>query len=169
MSNTATAIAAQNNDFDFVSIFTKPENTGSPYLEEVEDARVKLTEWLNASGFISALHSTVLSATGLFQNGRLIVTFVLNESYRDKFALLRGLLEFSRPKGITISANRLDRTFQLQVSPDQVDRIKEYLETILNLLAEEIRFKASLKSVIAFENKVRLEQEKVYEALWASV
>lgn len=126
MADSAAALKGKKENFNFVNIFNNSEKASSiPSSEQVseEHAAHKFLEWLESSDIVTPVESTTISAGGLFPNNRLIVTFTLREAYKNSFVLLRGLLEFSRPKGIAISADTPDRTFQVQISADQVTSI----------------------------------------------
>jgi hypothetical protein len=108
-----------------------------------------------------------IAAGKIFQSDRAIVKFKLSGIYHNHFVLFRGLLEFSRPKWI-VSFNNSERTFEFFVGMDQANAVTEYLDLILKLLVNEINFKKYLKSILRFEESVRVEQSRLYRELRAS-
>lgn len=128
-----------------------------------------LTEWLERSPLLFPVQSFSLPAGNTFFPDQLLLKFRLREEYQHNFVLLRGLLEFSRPKKIVITANNSERTFEMWLTNDQAPDIIHYLEAIITRLLSEIKFKASLKMIIKYEERVRREQENLYKALGASM
>ena len=108
---------------------------------------------------------SVAKADAIFPLDRYNITFTLPNKYTDHFVLLRGLLEFSRPRTIKIISSALDRSFYVEFSENQAEHFVTYLETILNSLVKEIKFKESLRALIIFEEKVKLEQAVLYANL----
>src|SRR5688572_4044286 len=74
-----------------------------------------LWRWLENSVLLKPVKSTTIAANKIFLTDRVIIKFELSDEYREHFVLLRGLLEFSRPKEITISVQRADKTFELHI------------------------------------------------------
>jgi hypothetical protein len=110
--------------------------------------------------FISSL--TTSPADGIFLLDRYAITFRLSDKFSNHFVLLRGLLEFSRPKTIVITPNATDKTFHIALSETQADHFVAHLDTILGWLIKEIKFKESLRALITFEKKVKREQAIFY-------
>ena len=171
MTSSATALAGKNEIFNFVNVFNNTETTSSiPAQERAvgDDGINTVIGWLESSG-IATIIPTTATGNRLVLNDPSIVTFGLQEAYKNSFVLLRGLLEFSRPRGVQVFANAIDRTFQVRISAGQAGAVTTYLDTIFGWLLREIRFKTSLKAVIRFEDRVRQLQASLYQSLSASL
>ena len=127
----------------------------------------KLITWLNGSKIVTTLNYRLISAGKLFQHDRLVLKFGLTEQYTGNFVLLRGLIEFSRPKEISITSDRINKSFELELNTSETQIIQEYLEKIFKWLLKEIKFKAVLKEVIELQNRVRAEQDILYSKMKA--
>lgn len=168
MTQTA-AVADNTQHVNFFTLFNRyrNENTTTIIKESKNPSEHPLLNWFENSKILAVIDVDTLSAGKILGVGHVIIRFKLSNFYHDRFILLRGLLEFSRPKAISISSNTSDKTFELRVSDDQVDVVKKYLDTILSLLIKEIKFKASLNAVLKFEQSFKAQQSKLYEELRA--
>ena len=108
---------------------------------------------------------SVAKADAIFLLDRYDITFTLSNKFSGHFVLLRGLLEFSRPKSIRITSSSIDKSFHVEFSENDADRIVTYLETILKWLVKEINFKVSLRTIINFQEKMKREQSILYANL----
>jgi len=168
---TQTAVLAGNDQrLNFLNVFirskTTPENIDALALK---DSTVNpILDWFGKSGILEPIEFKSIPAGKIFQSDRAIVKFKLSGIYLEHFVLFRGLLEFSRPKRISISFNNSERTFELFVGTDEVSTVTEYLDVIQKLLIQEIKFKKSLKAILRFEACVRAEQSRLYSELQAS-
>jgi hypothetical protein len=127
-----------------------------------------LLDWFEKSSILESVAFKSIPAGKIFQSDRTIIKFRLSGIYHEHFVLFRGLLEFSRPKGMAISSNNSERTFELFVGADQASAVVEYLDLILRLVIQEIKFKKSLKTILRFEESVRVEQARLYRELQTS-
>jgi hypothetical protein len=168
MTQTAT-LAGKDQHITFFNVFNRSKNEPiNPTVVEsfpTTSTEHPMLRWFEKSKYLTVVNTKFLSAGNIFQVNHVIVRFKLSSAYHDRFILLRGLLEFSRPKNISISTNTAEKTFELRVSDDQVQFIRTYLDTILSLLVKEIKFKASLNSVLKFEQSFKSQQSKLYEEL----
>ena len=168
---TQTAVLAGNDQrLNFLNVFirskTAPDNVGE--LPVKEAAVNPILDWFEKSSMLEPVEFKSIPAGKIFQSDRAIVKFRLSGIYHEHFVLFRGLLEFSRPKQIGILFNRSERTFELFVGTDQASAVTEYLDLMLKLLIQEIKFKKSLKAILRFEESVRAEQSRLYSELKAS-
>ena len=165
---TQTAVLAGNEQqINFLNIFIRSKTTADTVDTLAPKARVAnpILDWFDKSGMLEPVAFKSISAGKIFQSDRVIVKFKLSGIYHDHFVLFRGLLEFSRPRWISVSFNNSERTFELFVGIDQAEAVTEYLDLNLKLLIKEIRFKKSLKAVLRFEESVRVEQSRLYREL----
>ena len=168
---TQTAVLAGNDQrINFLNVFirskTTPDNVDD--IASKEAAVNPILDWFEKSSILEPVEFKSIPAGKIFQSDRAIVKFRLSGIYHEHFVLFRGLLEFSRPKQIAISFNNSERTFELFVGTDQASAVTEYLDLILKLLIQEIKFKKSLKAILRFEESVRVEQSRLYSELQAS-
>ena len=168
---TQTAVLAGNEQqINFLNIFIRSKTTP----DNVDTLAPKATvvnpifDWFEKSSMLEPVAFKSIPAGKIFQSDRAIVKFKLSGIYHDHFVLFRGLLEFSRPKWISVSFNNSERTFELFVGIDQATAVTEYLDLILKLLIKEIKFKKSLKAILRFEESVRVEQSRLYRELQTS-
>ena len=173
MTQTA-AFAGNDQRINFFNYFTGLKNNSNRQNRKVS-ARPKgraedlLFQWLENSNLLKPVKSTTITANKIFPTDRVLIKFELSNDYRDHFILLRGLLEFSRPKEIAISAHNSEKTFELHIRIDQAAAVRSYLEIILKLFINEINFKKALKSVLQFEHTMKQQQTKLYSNLKASL
>ena len=161
MASSATALAGKNETFNFVNVFNNPTTANIAVSGHYDgDASRTFIEWLKSSDIV--IHVPTAALVPIDES---IVTFTLRDAYKNSFILLRGLLEFSRPKGIQISSNFTDRTFQVRIPAGQAGTVTQHLHTISGWLLREIRFKTSLKAIMGFENRVRQIQANLYREL----
>lgn len=164
---TLTAVLpGKRTRFNFRNLFAAKDTRETPVQDSHSHA---LFDWLETSPVLTAVEFRSLPAGRILGSNQLYAKFRLRQDYQDSFVLLRGLLEFSRPKEIAVSANSPERSFEVWLPEDQAPRILAYFETIITRLLREIRFKASLKMIVKYEAKVKQEQARLYEALRVSV
>lgn len=124
-----------------------------------------LFQWLKKSPVLSADVLRVLPAGRLMRSAHLYAKFRLHPDYAKHFVLLRGLFAFSQPKHIDITVDKADASFEVRLSETDVPRVLQYVETIIARLQQEIRFKDSLRVIVKYEEKLKAEQVRLYEAL----
>ena len=165
---TQTAVLAGNEQqINFLNVFIRSKSTPDNVDTLVTKATVvnPILDWFDKSSMLEPVAFKSIPAGKIFQSDRAIVKFRLSGIYHNHFVLFRGLLEFSRPKGISVSFNNSERTFEFFVGIDQAAAVTEYLDLNLKLLIKEIKFKKSLKAVLRFEESVRVEQSRLYREL----
>jgi hypothetical protein len=170
---TSTAVHAGNDQpINFFNLFVSSKRTANKTHDELAHRDLvddSFQRWFKNSNVIEPVTFKSIPAGEIFGADQVIVKFRLADLYEDQFVLLRGLLEFSRPKEISISSNNSEKTFQFHIGRDKVLAITTYLDKILALFAKEIRFKESLKAVIRFEQATRLEQSRLYRELRTTI
>jgi len=93
---------------------------------------------------------------------RLKVSLSVDESHRQHFILIKGLLEFHRSAGFVFSFNKRDGTFDVTTSAQQEAELNVYLRKISAWIGQELAFKRRLKEMLAFEREYRAKLAKVY-------
>lgn len=133
------------------------------------DLENPLRNWFERSSFLIPVEFRTITAGEIFQTDRVIVKFKLASADRDNFILLRGLLEFSRPKHLYVSSDNSEKIFEFNVGRNEAEAMTVYLNKILDLFVKELNFKRTLKAVLSFEQDVRAEQSRLYKELRASI
>lgn len=110
-----------------------------------------------------------VSSVNFMHPDRYEVGFTLTNKFASHFVLLRGLLEFSRPKTIKVTANRADQSFYTEFSESQADDVVSYIETITGWFVKETKFKEAVRALIIFEQKVKREHAMLYAKMKDSV
>lgn len=98
-------------------------------------------------------------------NNRLRVAFMIGEGYRGDFVMIRGLLEFHRPKDFSIIYDRQARSITIDAAQSRIEALQEFLEFVQHSLDKEKRFRHALKIAIEFESRYRAERESIYDLL----
>lgn len=119
------------------------------------------------SEIVSLIDFRITQAETVFQADQLVVKFRLSNAYRNYFSLFRGLLEFSRPRGISIFSNSSKKTFELFLVRNQSAVFAGFLNIQQDSLINEIKFKKSLRAVLRFEEDYQKRQRILYQELTA--
>lgn len=129
-----------------------------------EVAVLKAAHWLNQSSLVSKLsyHITPASENGISNVG---LKFQLADNVASNFILLKGLFDFGNASAFAVKADKDAQTFELTIKTTDDARTISVLETIFSWLEKEINFKARLKQVIQFEQRIREEQTRIYSGL----
>src|SRR5688572_8827112 len=98
---TQTAVLAGNEQpINFLNIFirskTAPDDAND--LDSKSTVANPLLDWFEKSSILESVAFKSIPAGKIFQSDRTIIKFRLSGIYHEHFVLLRGLLEFSRPK-----------------------------------------------------------------------
>lgn len=151
----------EENQFDYIIIRRNPEAS--------EQNSSSLFQWFAQSGFVTNLDFSSIPADKVFQKERFTLKFTLAGKFSAYFALLRGLLEFRKPSGLIISADRSDKSFAVEFTADSEEKSIAFFETIFQWLSKEIRFKEVLKEVIRFDQKIKGERALLASSLYSSL
>ena len=169
-----TAVQAGNDQrIDFFNIFggIKKITIGWNILDLFSPkvkVRNDILNWFEKSPALIPLELTTVPAS-TFSNDRVTIKFRMSDAYSEHFALFRGLLAFNHVKEISIASNTSERTFETNVDNDQATTVTAHLDTITDLLNKELNFKKSLRTLLKFEEAMKRQQSKLYQALKASV
>lgn len=136
--------------------------------QHVENQRATLVKWFAEQKATHIVNHRVIRAGKLHFKDRITLRFVLADDYVLHFALLRGLFAFAKPVDLLIDSDFSDKSFTIEFNLDQTENAVNYLDKILNWLSGEMKFKATLKQVMQWELKVRLEQDQVFKKLRAA-
>ncbi len=134
-------------NYNFVNLFKSSSRRELAVPSQKLNATVQR---LIKNDLLSVKSVSVAKADAIFLFDRYNLTFTLTNKYAGQFVLLRGLFEFSRPRNININSNTSDKSFRIEFSEKEADHIVSYIETMLNSLLKEIKFKESLRALINF-------------------
>lgn len=162
MTVVTTPSIRERLNYNFVNLF---KSSGRRELAVPSQKLNATIQRLIKHDLLSVKSVSVAKADAIFLFDRYDLTFTLTKKYAGHFVLLRGLLEFSRPRTIKINSNTSDKSFRVEFSEKEADHIVSYIEAMLNSLLKEIKFKDSLRTLINFEQKVKREQALLYANL----
>jgi hypothetical protein len=116
---------------------------------------------------LNSLSFITLSGIFIF-NGQHKFVFQIAEKFQPHFILIKGLIEFYRAKEHSVVYRKADNSFEINTLVSAVAPLHTFLGKIQDWLIREIEFKATLRKVIAFEDRYKKEKTTVYEALFNS-
>jgi hypothetical protein len=121
-----------------------------------------------SSSHSGASNGTFYAAVSQLHYGdKVKFSYVVKDSYRSHFVLIKGLLEFHRSPAFVFSFNRQEGTFDVTLSTNRLsqplDEFNRFLRKIAAWLDQELSFKRQLKEMRAFEQEYRAKLAKVYE------
>lgn len=100
---------------------------------------------------------------------RVRLHFTVAGSSPSDFTLVKGLIEFHRPKEFLFHYERKQNTISLVVGLNQIDPLATFLLQIEEWIRKEKRFRHALRIALDFEKRYQLERESVYAVLKKSV
>ena len=113
-----------------------------------------------------------LTANGLYQKAlpfyyreRVRLTFVVSDKFKRDFSLIRGLIEFHRPRNLVFSFDRKYTSVGIDISAHQLDQLQAFLSKVFEWIVKEKQFRHALKLAIEFENRHRIERDSIYGIL----
>jgi len=96
---------------------------------------------------------------------RVRLTFRISKPFQIQVGLLKGLLDFNRPKGFLFTLNRADNTISADASSRQQAELVSFLIHIQTLVEKELAFKNHLKRILVFEETYRKAKAQAYDGL----
>ncbi len=103
--------------------------------------------------------------TAFYYNDRTRLQFRVKDEFATHFVLIKGLVEFTRPATLKFKFTVIDGLIETDVDVNQFDELKSLLNLVFNELWKELKFKASLKKAIQFEERYKLERAEVYSTI----
>ena len=173
MTLATTRPEQERHDYNFLAVFNNAKRAPltieeAPLIIKESNFEDQLANILSKSQILSIASVTVVPAGKLFVSSKYRLKVKLTEEFASNFVLVRGLLEFSRPKNIIISSVVKDQTFEIEILETHADSLIAYIETILGWVLNEIKFKKALKAIIKFESRVKQDQAILYSSLYTS-
>lgn len=104
-----------------------------------------------------------------FYKERVHLKFHVKTTYTPHFILLKGLLEFHRPKDFRFVFNVGEKSFETDIKISQLGFLEDFLDKVHTWINRELAFKSLLKQVVAFEKRYKTESEKWYHTQKAIV
>lgn len=100
--------------------------------------------------------------SAFYYNERARLYFKVTTPFVSHFALLKGLIEFTRPGHLQFTYQADQKVFEIDLPRDQFSELKKLLQNVHQLVLREIQFKANLKKAIQFEERYKREMAAIY-------
>lgn len=107
----------------------------------------------------------VYQNTSVHYKERVRLHFAVAGSLPSDFTLVKGLIEFHRPKEFAFKYDRKQNTIAVDIDLDEIDRLETFLFAIEEWVRKEKQFRHAPKMAIEFERRYQLERESVYAIL----
>jgi hypothetical protein len=91
----------------------------------------------------------------------------LSPDFQSYFILLKGLIEFHRPRNFKFFFNREGQSVSIEIDLNEINLLRQFLSDISLWLVRELKFKAELKKVLAFEARYKVEKALIYQGVFA--
>ena len=101
----------------------------------------------------------------LYYKTRIHLQFSISERYRSQYVMIKGLIEFHRPKRFSFNYSAPPRVIEIDVDVKQLDELTLFLARVLVWLQRENQFRLALKIALEFESRYRLERDSVYQIM----
>lgn len=102
----------------------------------------------------------------LTHGNRTKVTFFVRRAYSPHFALLRGLIDFTRGTRFTFNYNRVAGSFDTEVDNEDLHALIAFLKDVNELVNREFAFRSALRQVISFEKEYQKQRAKRYAGIF---
>jgi hypothetical protein len=89
----------------------------------------------------------------------------LSSEYQSYFILLKGLIEFHRPKDFKFHFTKEDQSVSIEIGVNEINLLRQFLSDISFWLVKELKFRSDLKKVLAFEARYKAEKELIYRGV----
>ena len=137
--------------------------TPLPYLQISETSNAP--RQTVASDEIRDVPSFIRQVSRLGYRDKVQYTFIVSEHAENHFALIKGLIDFHRPKDIQFRFNRDEKSIEVRAHLQQVDFLFQFLQKVQEWLVKEVQFKLALKKVIQFEDQYKSQRASIYSSL----
>jgi hypothetical protein len=104
-------------------------------------------------------------AAPFYYNDRVRLSFSIAEKFTDQFILIKGLIEFNRPKHFSFTYNPVQKTVETDIEVNQIKELQSFYTSVYGWLKKEIQFKDTLKLILDWENRNKKEMAAVYSLL----
>jgi hypothetical protein len=158
----------RTNHYKKVGTIDQPD-IYDPAFVESENAFLSLIQFFKQSKITNAVFYKFIPAGNLAYKERLVLQFSLTRQYVSYFPLLRGLFEFGKVTGLTVSTDTRSKTFEVEIHSGGARNVLPYFENIFSELLKEEKFKSALKRVILVQLQVRKIQQESLDGLYLSL
>lgn len=129
---------------------------------EINDRESVVTDRLSQNALFD-------SVSAFYYNDRAKVTFNVAGEFETDFSLIRGLIDFNRPRDLRFSFDRESKTVSTNIAMHQLGRLDEFLSFIYDELIKEKRFRKTLRAAIEFEKRYNRERDRIYAELKSAI
>jgi hypothetical protein len=105
------------------------------------------------------------NVSAFYYNDRVRITFLASEKFKPDFSLIRGLLEFNRPRNLMFTYDRHATSVSIDLAKDHLTNLDVLLTNVRNWLVKEKLFRKALRTVIEFEKHYQQERDRIYNIL----
>jgi hypothetical protein len=137
--------------------------TPLPYLQISEASTTSYQNVL--SNETRVVPSFIEQVSRLEYGDKVRYTFIVSKRFENQFALIKGLIDFHRPKHILFRFNREEKSIEVRTHLQQVDFLFGFLQKVQEWLVKEVQFKLALKKVIQFEDQYKSQRDSIYSSL----
>jgi hypothetical protein len=106
--------------------------------------------------------------TPFFYNGRLRISLIVSDGYKQRFALVKGLIEFHRVAAFSFKYHSIEKLIEADIPVELAEELEEFLFNVLQWTKHELAFKERLKQVLKFEREYKSLAACVYDGLMKS-
>ena len=100
-----------------------------------------------------------------YYKNRARLQFNVTNEFLSQFVLIRGLIEFIRPKHLRFTFTPDRKSMEIDLEVSEFDELNLLFRRVYSELRKEIRFKAALKRAIAFDQAYQRERAEIYQAV----
>lgn len=119
-------------------------------------------EWIGGNEIVSLQEQGFIEKSGISYHK---ISFRLAELAAVYYSLLKGIIALGKSGDFTIQSEDNSRSFVLQFEVSQEAGVRGYLDQILNLIKDEMRFKRVLRQVISNQEKFEREEKLLFTEL----
>jgi hypothetical protein len=105
------------------------------------------------------------NVSAFYYNDRVRITFHVAEKFKPDFSLIRGLIEFNRPRNLMFTYDRHATSVSIDLAKDYLTNLDGLLTNVRNWLVKEKLFRKALRTVIEFEKHYQQERDRIYNIL----
>ena len=141
--------------------------TEEQYLQIVDEASTPSDYSSNEYNVETPVLESVLfdNVSPLYYKSKVRLSLSLSEEFKRHFVMIKGLIEFHRSKNFSFEYNVAQKRIEADIEVSELHNLQIFFESVLRWLNEELKFKETLKVILEFEHRYRLEQAEIYSLL----
>lgn len=137
--------------------------TEEQYLQIVNEVSTSSSQAGDSTDELPVIQNKLFSKVSpLYYKSRVSLSLSLTEEFKRHFVLIKGLIEFYRAKNFSFEYNITQKGIETDVEVSELNNLQIFFDSILGWVEEELKFKETLKVILAFEHRYKLEQAEVY-------